>query len=140
MSVTIRILALPLAVAVLLVCSQAHGGFLFTDDFESGSLSPAKWVTNITGASVAVDPLDPLNHVLDFPGRVGGGDVFSNAFTLTPGVTYTFSWDYLGTLPDAAGFAGLNWGPRGNAATELWVGGAAASGGPVILMTNDNTW
>jgi hypothetical protein len=117
---------------ILTLTGTAEAGSLFSDDFESGSLS--KWDSNAHG-QIVVDPLNSSNHSLDFTARDAGGDIFSPLINVTPGVTYVFSFDYLGTAPDAAGFAGL-YGSFG----ENWVAGASPYYSGTVLMPDDGTW
>lgn|GEM_PF-3301034 len=123
-----------LAAAVLsLVVPGSLQADLFSDDFESGSLSATNWVTIHSGV-VSLDPTNASNHVLDFNSRDAGGDTFSATFTISTLGVYDFSFDYLGTARDSAGFAGL-YGPWG----ENWVAGASPYPA-AVLLTNDGAW
>src|SRR5690348_9552605 len=87
------------------------GGSLFAstllfDDFESRTLS-ANWAGNTNGQIVS-DPLNSLNHVLNFSNTQGGGDLLSIPIANVP--VFYLEFDYLFQSPAAygGGFIGNN--------------------------------
>src|ERR1700753_3661804 len=95
-----RIFSLSLACTAAVVWSvsfgvtRANAGTLFSDNFESGSLSSSNW--SIPGrGTIVVDPLNSSNHVLAFNQLATGGDIFTVPLNLgVPQITLSF--DYLG--------------------------------------------
>jgi len=59
-----------------LIAAPAQPGVVLFDDFESGSLSPSKWLIAGSG-QVVTDPLNANNKALSFGQLKAGGDLFS---------------------------------------------------------------
>jgi hypothetical protein len=128
----------------MLVLGAATQADLFNEDFE-GDLSA--WVGKSGGAhhgQIVADPLNASNNVLNFTLLNSAGDIFSPALSVTPGQTYTLSFDYLGVpgrggVPDdLGGFAGYSLGTPG---THFWLAGTpAAYPGIVAHLIDDGTW
>lgn len=120
---------------VLGMVTNSHAS-LFSDNFESGL---SQWTS--TNGQIVADPLNGTNHVLHFIQNKSGGDAFTlSSFALTPGVTYTFSFDYLGTISGSPpqAYAGIS--PTNTTVpTAGWVFASVAYGN-AQLLTNDNTW
>lgn len=98
-----------LIVLFLALVAPGSAGVIFSDNFESGSLSPARWANTGSGV-VAVGSPTPGNNALRFALTASGGDVFS---VLLPRTTssYQLDFDFFGT--EAAdnfliGFAGID--------------------------------
>lgn len=83
-----------LALVAVLASVPALPGTVFYDDFESGSLSPSRWLIPGSG-NVVNDPLNANNKVLAFRQLGAGGDAFTVPLDLT-GPTVRISFDYLG--------------------------------------------
>ncbi|MBL8218319.1 MAG: PEP-CTERM sorting domain-containing protein [Bryobacterales bacterium] len=77
-----------------LVAAPAQPGVVLFDDFESGSLSPSKWLIPGSG-QVVTDPLNANNKALSFGQLKAGGDLFSVPLDLSKG-PINISFDYLG--------------------------------------------
>lgn len=83
-----------MAVATLMAVPALSGTVLF-DNFESGTLSAAKWLVPGSGQVVA-DPLNAANKVLSFAQLKAGGDLFSVPLDLSNASSIIISFDYLG--------------------------------------------
>lgn len=116
---------------VLFAVQMASAAPIFQDNFESGSLSPARWATP-GSAFVTNDPTGAANKVLSFASLGSGGDLFSVLMPNTLG-TYSLDFDfYQAQLPlpnENIGYAetdhdtSLPGGPN-----ELWVWNARDNG------------
>jgi hypothetical protein len=126
------------AVALALCCinGERASADIFFDNFESVSpLSSPLWASNSSG-QVVLDLLDASNHAVHFTQKTRSGDLFSKVISYDAGILYRFEFDYLGTGPNAGGFAGF-W------PADVWYFGTAPfnSGGvDAFVMTNNNLW
>ncbi len=74
---------------------MASANAIFRDDFQSGSLSSARWA-NVGSAVVVNDPTLALNKVLSFTNTASGGDLFGIILPHTVD-TYLLSFDFYET-------------------------------------------
>lgn len=117
-------------VSLVVIGTQAMATPLFSEGFESNL---SKWATLGTG-QIVVDPLNSLNHVLNFSGRASGGDIFT-ANNLAGG-TYNLSFDILGTCKggNCGGFIGID-----DKIGEQWLSGDSSYSNSNVVI-NDGTW
>jgi hypothetical protein len=109
---------------------------LFFDNFQNGL---SAW--NTTVGQIVTDPLNSNNKALNFTALGGGGEAFTAmSFTLTPGVTYSFSLDYLGTSSNAASYAAISTSPSFVSNGSNWVFGSTSLGNGTALLQNNNSW
>jgi len=114
---------------------------LFSEDFESGL---GAW-TGFSGQIVA-NPIGAGN-TLNFRSVYAGGDTFTSVgIALTPGQSYSVSFDYLGvpgqgTPGDLGGYAGLSEGTTpGNPGSHMWYYGTGSVSGAAAVLVDDGAW
>ena len=128
-------------------------GALFFDDFENPALP--QWVGKDGGAHHGVvvnDPLRPGNHVLTFTALDFAGDIFGSAVSVTPGMHYVLSFEYLGLfIPgsgadpnDLGGFIGFENGPYAGVlavpTTGRWLEGTQLGSAEDDALIDDGQW
>ena len=113
--------------------AMSHASTVFSDNFESGSLS--QWTS--TNGQIVSDPIGGSNHVIHFAQNKSGGDAFTaSSFVISPGMSYTFSFDYLGTTAGSPqAYASIS---PVNTTVGYWR--FSSTGSPPQLLINDNTW
>ncbi len=131
--------------ATLLCSSQAYSTVLFSDDFESGSLS--QW-TGKTGAShhgqIVTDPdSSSSDSAMNFTAMNSAGDIFTSATAFSAG-TYWLSFDYFGDTSqyfnpntNTGGYVGIS-GAFPGSHTWLYATGTASGASDVLI--DDSTW
>lgn len=81
----------------------AYADTLFFDDFEIWSSPYSGWVAPTPNPS----PINSSQYALNFSAFKSGGDTGSIGLSLTTGLTYRFSFDYLG-IANADAYAGIS--------------------------------
>lgn len=116
--------------SLALIGTQAMALPIFSEGFESNL---SKWLTPGSG-QIVVDPLNSLNHVLNFASTASGGDIFT-AKNLAGGAYY-LSFDILGTCTNGkcGGFVGIDDG-----AGEHWLSGDTSYAAQSSVI-NNGTW
>jgi len=94
-------------VAAICICLssavRAQQTSLF-DNFQSGPLdSDPNWASNISGAIIE-DPMNSNFNVVHFLQESAVGDLVSQQIRTILGQSYTFSFDYMGTIPVVPGW------------------------------------
>ncbi|MBL8210065.1 MAG: PEP-CTERM sorting domain-containing protein [Bryobacterales bacterium] len=134
-----------LTLFTLLTLIPAQSAVVLNDNFETGALSPSKWLIPGSGQIVA-DPLNPNNKVLNFAQLKAGGDLFSVPLDLSNSPTITIEFDYLGIYTgdnvstDTGGFVIMDI-PNSFAGWVLL--GTSTAGGPLrpnMLNLTNGVW
>jgi len=122
---------------------------IFSEDFESGLGAWTGAGGGVHHGQIVDDPLDPSatnkNQVLNFSELDSSGDIFTSAdaFALTPGQSYSISFDYLGlarqgsVAGDFGGYAGLSEGLPGS---HMWYYATGSASGAQDVLLDDGQW
>jgi len=144
-STTRRSVFIAAAMATALAASAASASAVFTDDFESGTLT--NWTGKSFGAHdavIVVDPLDNANHAITFDTLESAGELFTvKAFQFDDAPTYEVSFDYLGhakpgsVAGNLGGYVGFSKGTPGK---HTWMYGTGSVSGAAPDLVDDGVW
>ncbi len=131
--------------AFFLCSSQVSAMTVFSDDFESGSLS--QW-TGKTGSihhgQIVSDPAGGADHAMNFFGLNSGGDIFTSGTAFDAG-EYWLSFDYYGNTEafnisnnqNTGGYVGIS---QGFAGIHSWKYATGTASGAQDVLVDDNSW
>ncbi|BCL61652.1 hypothetical protein DGMP_23450 [Desulfomarina profundi] len=140
-----KFLALIYAGAFFLCSSQVSAMTVFSDNFESGSLS--QWTAktgSVYHGQIVSDPVGGTNNVMNFFGMNSGGDIFTSGPGFAAG-DYWLSFDYYGNteafnIPNnqnTGGYVGIS---QGFAGIHSWKYATGTASGAQDVLIDDNSW